>query len=132
MKDFLGKQYMLELFGCDAAILNDVEAIEEIMVAAAKIGNATMVNQYFHQFSPHGISGTIVITESHINIHTWPEFDFAAVDIFTCSEDIDVEKACAYLAATLKAEKHEIQSYERGSRAMIKKVCAGQTPNHHQ
>jgi len=119
MNKVLGKQTMLELYGCKTAYLNDVEYIEKIMLEAAQKAKATIIQQFFHQFSPHGISGTVVIAESHINIHTWPEYNFAAIDIFTCSEDMDALKACAYLKLALEAKDELISSHERGNLARI-------------
>lgn len=124
MKQILGRQTMLELYGCKAEFLNDVKFIESVMVEAANRANATMVQQYFHQFSPHGVSGTIVIEESHINIHTWPEYDFAAIDIFTCNLEMDVRAACDYLNEVLQAKEEVISSHDRGSLAMVKRVQA--------
>jgi len=132
MKEILGKQTMLELYGCQKMLLNDKVFIENTMLQAAKISKATIVQHYFHQFSPYGISGTVVIAESHINIHTWPEFDFAAIDIFTCSEDMDSEKACNFLKETFKAKDAISQTYKRGSMKHIKKVRDLQIPHHHQ
>lgn len=132
MKDRLGHQTMLELYGCETQLLNDIKFIEKTMIEAAQEAQATMVQQYFHQFSPHGVSGTIVIVESHINIHTWPEHDFAAIDIFSCSEDMDVAKACDFLEKALQAKKKIISSHDRGSTATIKKLREKQIPHHRQ
>ncbi len=123
MKQILGRQTMLELYGCKTALLNDVSFIEKVMVEAANRANATLVQQYFHQFSPYGVSGTIVIEESHINIHTWPEYDFAAIDIFTCNLEMDVRAACDYLNEILEAKKEVVSSHDRGSMAMVKQIA---------
>jgi len=125
MKQILGRQTMLELYGCKKKFLNDVDFIEKVMVEAANRANATMVQQYFHQFSPHGVSGTIVIEESHINIHTWPEYDFAAIDIFTCNLDMDVRAACDYLYEILESKKKVVNSHDRGNLAMVKQIRGG-------
>ena len=122
MKQILGRQTMLELYGCKKEFLNEVSFIEKIMVEAANRANATMVQQYFHQFSPHGVSGTIVIEESHINIHTWPEYDFAAIDIFTCNLDMDVRSACDYLNEILEAKKEVVNSHDRGNLEIVKQT----------
>ncbi|MFT6321624.1 MAG: S-adenosylmethionine decarboxylase proenzyme [Granulosicoccus sp.] len=122
MKQILGRQTMLELYGCKKEFLNDVSFIEKVMVEAANRANATMVQQYFHQFSPHGVSGTIVIEESHINIHTWPEYDFAAIDIFTCNLEMEVDKACAYLKEILEAKKEVVSCHDRGNLAIVNEL----------
>ena len=114
---------MLELYGCKKEFLNDVNFIEKVMVEAANRANATMVQQYFHQFSPHGISGTIVIEESHINIHTWPEYDFAAIDIFTCNLEMDVQAACDYLNEILEAKKEVVSCHDRGNLEIVHQIA---------
>ncbi len=124
MKQILGRQTMLELYGCKKTFLNDVSFIEKVMVEAANRANATMVQQYFHQFSPHGVSGTIVIEESHINIHTWPEYDFAAIDIFTCNLEMDVRGACDYLREILEAKKEVVNSHDRGNLAIVNQIAS--------
>jgi S-adenosylmethionine decarboxylase proenzyme len=85
----LGHHILVELYCCNAEKLNDVGFIESSMLAAAEASQATIISHNFHTFSPHGVSGVIIIAESHISIHTWPEYDYAAVDIFTCGDTID-------------------------------------------
>lgn len=132
MKEILGKQTMLELYGCEKSLLNDKAFIEKTMITAAEIAEATIVQHYFHQFSPYGISGTVVIAESHINIHTWPEFNFTAIDIFTCSPKMEANKACDFLKDAFKAATFNSQTYNRGSMAQIKKVNGLQTQHRHR
>jgi S-adenosylmethionine decarboxylase proenzyme len=85
----LGIQLAVELFDCDENLLNDHRLLEQSLVEAATKAGATVVESVFHQFNPHGISGAVIIAESHIAIHTWPEYRYAALDIFTCGTDID-------------------------------------------
>src|SRR2546427_2194 len=99
----LGRHLVLELNGCNPKLLNDVKRVEEIMVAAAKIAKATIVGTHFHQFSPFGISGIVVIAESHVSVHTWPEHGYAAVDIFTCGETLTPEVAVQYLVEKVQS-----------------------------
>jgi len=84
----LGRHFLLDLEDCDANILDDLNKIEEILVAAAREAKATIIESRFHKFNPFGISGVVVIAESHLAIHTWPEHAFAAVDIFTCGKNL--------------------------------------------
>jgi len=105
---------MAELFRCDRGVVNDKEAIEKIMNSAAQICGATVVESVFHLFNPHGISGVVVIAESHLAIHTWPEFGYAAVDIFTCGETVNPWKALDYVRQVLKAEKVSVMELNRG------------------
>ena len=110
----LGRHLLQELFGCDEGILNDRETIERIMNDAALASGATVLESVFHRFNPHGISGVVVIAESHFAIHTWPEFRYAAVDIFTCGDDVDPWKAHDYIKSELKAESASTVEMRRG------------------
>ncbi len=117
--DFLGKHYILELYHCDKALCNDVEALKAIMLKAVEIANATLVQIYFHQFSPYGISGTIVIAESHFNIHTWPEHQFMAIDLFTCGDTLNPDAARDYLIKVTGAKNHEYKILDRGDKSKV-------------
>ena len=84
------------------------------MVTAAKIAKATIVGTHFHQFSPYGISGVVVIAESHVAIHTWPEHGYAAVDIFTCGETLSPEIAAQFLVEKFQARQPSLMELKRG------------------
>ncbi|MEX0662538.1 MAG: adenosylmethionine decarboxylase [Balneolaceae bacterium] len=85
----LGRQILVEFYDCDQSKINDVSYIENSLIQATKASKATIISHNFHKFSPYGISGVVVIAESHVTIHTWPEYNYAAVDIFTCGDTID-------------------------------------------
>ncbi len=85
----LGRQILVEFYDCDQSKINDVSYIENSLIQATKDSKATIISHNFHKFSPYGISGVVVIAESHVTIHTWPEYNYAAVDIFTCGDTID-------------------------------------------
>jgi S-adenosylmethionine decarboxylase len=110
----LGRHLLTELYGCDEGILNNRETIERIMNDAALVSGATIVGSVFHLFNPHGISGVVVIAESHFAIHTWPEFRYAAVDIFTCGDEVDPWKAQEHIKRELKAESVSMVEMRRG------------------
>jgi len=105
---------VLELNGCNPKLLGDVKRVEDIMVAAAKIAKATIVGVHFHQFSPFGVSGVVVIAESHVAIHTWPEHAYAAVDIFTCGETLNSELAAQYLVEKFQSRQPSLMELKRG------------------
>jgi len=109
----LGKHIILELYGCPAELLSQPNEIQQVMESAAVAMNATIVKCTFHHFSPLGVSGVIIIMESHLTIHTWPEYGYAAVDIFTCGI-LDIEAGVKLLEQELKASKIEKQMIERG------------------
>ena len=109
----LGRHLLIEYYDCDAEILDDVARIEEAMTEAAHRTGATIVKSIFHLFNPHGVSGVVVIAESHLAIHTWPEYAFAAVDLFSCGEGVNPHQAVTYLGAKLGARSQEVQEIPR-------------------
>ncbi|MCB0630670.1 MAG: adenosylmethionine decarboxylase [Saprospiraceae bacterium] len=115
-RNALGQHWLIELQGCDPDQLGEVPLVEEIMRRAALTANANIVSGHFHQFSPYGVSGVLVIQESHLTIHTWPEHGYAAVDIFTCSPDLRVEAAITQLQLDFGAAAVERKMVERGIR----------------
>ncbi len=110
----LGRHILAEFYECDPQILNDAEQIEIYMKRAAIECGATIVNSTFHTFNPHGVSGVVVIAESHLAIHTWPEYGYAAVDVFTCGDTVDPHIATEVLRESLKATKIETVEMIRG------------------
>ncbi len=110
----LGRHLLVELYDCNPKIIGDARKIEEAMVGAAKASKATIVDVLFHNFNPNGISGVIVIQESHLAIHTWPEFNFASIDIFTCGTSVDPWKAYEYLVSRFGAGNVSAVEMRRG------------------
>jgi S-adenosylmethionine decarboxylase len=110
----LGRHLLIELYNCDSKILNDVHKVEGIMVDAAKHAHARIVDVVFHTFNPHGISGVIVIAESHLAIHTWPEFNFASIDVYTCGTEINPWRAYNYMAKRFKSKNMTALEMKRG------------------
>jgi S-adenosylmethionine decarboxylase len=110
----LGRQILAEFFNCDPQIINDVEKVEQYMKRAAIECGAAIVNSVFHTFNPHGISGVVVIAESHLAIHTWPEYSYAAVDVFTCGNSVDPWIATRTLQEYLRAESIKSIELNRG------------------
>jgi len=110
----LGRHVLAEVYGCSFDILNDVKKVEEIMVNAALEAGAEIREFVFHKFSPQGVSGVVVISESHLAIHTWPELGYAAVDVFTCGDKVDPWDACNYLAEKFQAGHMAAKETKRG------------------
>ncbi len=110
-KDY-GLHYIIEFTKCNPEGISNVQSVREIFVDAAKKSQATILNEFYHQFNPYGVSGVILIAESHFTIHTWPEDCYAAVDIFTCGE-MDSEAAIELMKSRFKAETH-IKILKRG------------------
>lgn len=112
--DALGRHILAEFFLCDRTLLNDTIQIEKIMCDAAVRCGATIVQSTFHTFNPHGVSGVVVIQESHLAIHTWPEYGYAAIDVFTCGQDVDPWIATEYLKEMLGAKEATTIELKRG------------------
>jgi S-adenosylmethionine decarboxylase len=110
----LGTHLLLDLRECDSTRLDDLEFIQTTLVESARLANATIVGHTFHKFSPQGVTGVVAIAESHICIHTWPEYNYAAVDIFTCGETVDPQFIATYITERLGSNNPDIRQLSRG------------------
>ena len=113
MMKTVGRHLLLEFYDCDMVLLDDLARLREIMVAAAGTVGATVVGETFHRFAPQGVSGAVVIAESHLSLHTWPENGYAAIDIFTCGGLVPGD-AFNYLADALQAGSARQREIIRG------------------
>jgi S-adenosylmethionine decarboxylase len=104
----------VELRDCNPEILKDLSKVKDALVSAAKEARATIIDVSFHEFNPFGISGMVVIAESHLSIHTWPEYGYAAVDVFTCGDIIKPEIAADYLIKEFESKNPSIVEMKRG------------------
>src|SRR6185369_187493 len=130
----LGRHIIVEFYGCPQELLNEVTHIEQSFIQAAQASDATVINSTFHHFSPFGVSGVVVIQESHLAIHTWPEFGYAAIDIFTCGHTVDPWVCYKYLYDALKAAHGSAIEMGRGQlqliRPDIKENAESKAPDH--
>ncbi len=110
----LGTHLLIEMYGCEPRTLMGVEFVGQVMERAARESKAKVVESFFHQFQPYGVSGVVVIEESHYTIHTWPEHGYAAVDLFYCSEEVEVEKAIQVLKESFRPSYISIIEMKRG------------------
>ena len=110
----LGRHLLLELKGCDRELLDDLSFIRGAIIGAAEDAGATIVGESFHKFQPHGVTGLVAIAESHICIHTWPEYGYAAADVFTCGEDFDPGEAAEILIEKLHCSNPSTREIPRG------------------
>lgn len=108
-----GRHLLVEYYDCDKNILNNLESIEALFIAAARAADATIVQSTFHRFAPQGVSGVVVIEESHLSIHTWPEHGYAAVDFYTCGAS-EPDKAHPVLLEGLDSKRFEMLVIGRG------------------
>ncbi len=110
----IGEHYIVEASGCNPEIIGDIERVQHILVKAAEKANVRVWAVSFHRFPPNGVSGVIVISESHLSIHTWPEYGYAALDIYTCGEHSKPEEAVNYILEEFKASSVHISEITRG------------------
>jgi S-adenosylmethionine decarboxylase len=111
-----GSQVVLDLYDCETTHLDDLEWVKTTLVNAALAAGATIVQTVFHKFAPWGISGVVVIAESHLAIHIWPENRYAAVDVFTCGENVQMDVASAFLKREFRARRAVQRRFMRGDR----------------
>ncbi len=109
----LGKHILAEYKECDVSILNDIQKIESLLLKAAQKAGAFVLGSSFHRFQPQGVSGVVIISESHLAIHTWPELGYAAVDIFTCG-DVKPEVSFEFLKYSLNSKNASFNTIMRG------------------
>ncbi|MDQ7821950.1 MAG: adenosylmethionine decarboxylase [Candidatus Eremiobacteraeota bacterium] len=110
----IGCHILAELSHCNKDSLCDVAGIKDIMVRAALEAKAEIRETAFHKFSPYGVSGVVVIAESHLSIHTWPELGYAAIDIYTCGDTTEPWRACYFIAEKLDAQDISVSEVKRG------------------
>lgn len=130
----LGKHFVLELSNCDPKIIGSLAKVQRNMVRAALEAKAEVREIAFHKFNPQGVSGVVVIAESHLAIHTWPELGYAAVDIYTCGDRTLPDKACDFLQNAFKAKNSCYSVIERGmipeenenENIFVHRICASE------
>ena len=110
----LGRQILVDLFGCDPVLLSDEALVQRVMEDAARAARATIVRSVFHRFSPQGVSGVVVISESHLTIHTWPERGVASIDIYTSGARAEPRLALPVLRKGFRAASERVQELQRG------------------
>jgi len=119
----LGRHVLCEAYRCNPLVLNDMETIEKILVDGALKAGAEVREVALHKFSPQGVSGVVVISESHLAIHTWPELGYAALDVFTCGDSVNPWDACNYVLEKLECQEVKADEFKRGYPAENSDVC---------
>jgi S-adenosylmethionine decarboxylase proenzyme len=110
----IGRHILADLYECDPLVLDDVARVEAALREAALAAKATVVGAAFHRFVPQGASGVLLVAESHLSVHTWPEHGFAAADLFTCSATLDADAALAVLQRAFACKRVEVRDVLRG------------------
>ncbi|RUM30087.1 MAG: S-adenosylmethionine decarboxylase [Aquifex sp.] len=114
MAKTLGLHILADLYGVEADKIDRVEDIRELLEGAVKFANLTKISSHYYQFQPHGATGVILLAESHISIHTWPEHGLATVDVYTCGDPSKAYKAMDYIITKLNPLRIDKQVHERG------------------
>lgn len=115
----LGSHLLIELFGCKGETLEKDDTVGDAMVSAAKVSEATIVAECFKEFKPYGVSGAVIIQESHYTIHTWPEHGYAAVDLFYCGGTVKVRRAVELLKERFEPRRIKFLVVRRGSESEV-------------
>lgn len=126
--DTLGRHLLIEYRGCSERALNDLERLELLFTRAAEAAQVTIVQIVFHRFAPQGVSGVVIVEESHLSIHTWPEHGYAAVDFYTCGEG-NPERAHEVLMRGLEASEAEVATVLRGTGQPMRAVTRVEGPS---
>jgi len=123
----LGRHLVAELSDCNKTLLNDLPMLEKSMKEAARKSGATIVKTTFHRYNPQGLSGIVVIAESHLSIHTWPEYGYAAIDCFTCGSAVDPWKALEHIKKELECQSVSAREIKRGIPSARDEIIAHKT-----
>ena len=111
----LGRHALADLYNCENEVLDNVDEIQKIINQSCKEANLTVVESKYHKFMPIGLSGVSILQESHVTIHTWPEYNFVSIDAFTCGDKMDPTLVCNIIADKLKSKRKLIKEYKRGN-----------------
>ena len=125
----LGTHSILELYDCPRELLDDEFQVREFIREAATKARCTVLGEVSQSFEPHGVTVIVLLAESHISAHTWPEAGYAAIDVFTCGATTLPQDACRYLAHMFEARSHDLRVLSRGSEAPSRRTARKPTPN---
>nr|WP_201764263.1 adenosylmethionine decarboxylase [Halalkalibacterium ligniniphilum] len=114
LMDTMGRHVIAELWGCEVEKLNNMNYIEQVFVDAALKAGAEVREVAFHKFAPQGVSGVVIISESHLTIHSFPEHGYASIDVYTCGDRIDPNVASNFIVEALGAKTSEVVELPRG------------------
>lgn len=115
MDDHLGNHLLVDCHGCSGAVLTDVDAVRALLRKTAAAFGLTVIAESFHQYLPQGVSGVLILAESHLAVHTWPEREFAAIDLFTCAAGPEAARLAEFLKSALGADRVECRRLARGA-----------------
>lgn len=114
----LGKHAIANLYNCNIKDMDDLEKIKKIIIDSANEKKLHILKDIFYKFNPIGITGVLILSESHLTVHTWPEYKFIAVDVFTCGENFKPKEVCDLIAKKVKSQNYDIREFERGKNGL--------------
>ncbi len=109
----LGKHAIIDLSGCDSEIMSNYDLIRDILVQTAQIANITVLDMVEHYFKPEGYTAVLVLEESHLSIHTWPEYNYVSIDLYSCNLQTNFQAVKDFLADKFKATVTKFSLLER-------------------
>jgi S-adenosylmethionine decarboxylase len=110
----LGHHLLIELYGCNPLCIDSLEIVSQVLQGIAKEVKATVLGETFHKFEPQGVTGILLLAESHFSIHTWPEKQYAAIDFFTCGDPVPVRRVPGMARTSFEATKMDLREMDRG------------------
>jgi len=115
------RHLLAEYYGCEAAVLDDERALEEVLREAAIAARTTILDVHLHKFAPQGVSGVVILAESHLAIHTWPEHGYASIELYVCGQQADPERGHARLVERLRPQHTETELLVRGDPRLVER-----------
>jgi S-adenosylmethionine decarboxylase proenzyme len=109
----LGRHAIIDLSGCDSEIIKNYTLVKDILISAAEVAKVTVIGIIDRHFAPQGYTAVLLLEESHLSIHTWPEYDYASVDLYSCNLRTDFEAVKQFLANEFKAADTTCSLLER-------------------
>ncbi|MEN3033844.1 MAG: adenosylmethionine decarboxylase [Aquificaceae bacterium] len=113
MEKAIGLHILADLHGVDPALIDRVQDVRHLLETAVKVASLNKISSHYHQFQPHGATGVVLLAESHLSIHTWPEHGLAAVDVFTCGDPSKAYRAMEYIISSLSPTRVDKQVFDR-------------------
>ena len=126
-QSYLATHTLIDLDECKPSLLDNLEYIRLSLIEASIESKATILSDKFHKFEPVGVTGFVTLAESHISVHTWPEYEFATVDILSCGNNMDPEIATEYIIGKFECGKATIKKHKRGAVKNFKVEYKGST-----
>ncbi len=110
----LGKHAIIDLSGCNSEIIRNCQLIRNTLIKAAEMARLTIIGIMDHRFTPEGYTAVLMLEESHLSIHTWPEYDYASIDLYSCNLRTDFQVVTDFLANEFQAKVTGFTFLERG------------------